>query len=954
MKKKLLTIALGVFTVLGLYAQDTIWIEDFNYIDSTKSSIEGPGWSILDDDKPMVLDSQLVWKTSGYGARRTLQTGWFSLDSLYDITWSFWVGGTTSNSSDQYHFILEHKDGVQDTLAVEYGSVSDENPNGVLFNTAYDSARVVLKADPRTRYYIFDSILFTGTKRTHYPKVTFNLQNASGVNLDGIEIEIERLGTFVSDVDGNIDLPEDLGAPFDESDFVVAEKPDGYQPYYGSLALDVDAQDTTIAIVLDEGYDVTFDVVAEGSADPIEGATVSFGAFDDSLTAADGAVTYYDLPNQTDVHYVIVADGYDFYTDSLTINDADVNELVTLLRAYNVTLVALEEDGTGISDMEFDLNGHTATTDYTGQATIEKIRPQSDMPWSIHGSAIFGDSTGSISVVDADVIDTVYLSMTNNKVIWFESFNHPNGTKIDTLNTAWTILDTTEDFSTQEGVLSNNDYDNQWMTEVIKIDSIAGKSIPEAQFSIDISDGGDHFSDSFAIAYRVDGGDWTTIHDGGVSQDLLTLTETVSGSTLEIMAYVHSNTGGRQKFIHQVLVEVVTTTPVANIIPENAATAIALDSVVVVSFDQPVFNTGGSEITDPAALITFKEEDTLGVDVAFTATINDAKDSITVTPSAALSNGQYYYVAVEGFENQWSDEGSLKESTFRTLMVAPEMLSVTPVNGATDVAVDVDITALFSQAVSIAVPAGIAVKDAANEDAAISPSASDSTITINAMMGNGETYTVTIAAEAIQNEDGIGNADEITWSFTTIMSTPAMESTTPVNGATDVLIDEVNITLTFDQDVTVLDLSGVTISDGTDNVSGVSANLAGRVLSVSHDALEKDITYTVTVPAGAVENVGGIANDEIAWSFTTESPVSIDIIKANAMAVYPNPATNYIIVEAAEESVITIYNSLGIVMETVVATSNETTIDVAAFSSSVIIVEVENNTAVVTKRIIVE
>ena len=232
--------------------QEAIWIENFNYPDGTRSSTEGPGWSILDDDDIMVQDSQLVWNTEGYGSRKTLQSGWFSLDSLYNINWSFWVGGTTSSSSDNYQFILEHKNGVQDTLASDNGSVSDDVfTNGVLPNNTYDSARVIIKGDPRTRYYIFDSISFTGTKKTNYSKVTFNLQNTSGDSLEGIEVEFKGfLETAVSDVDGNVELPKFIDADNFTNYIIAEDTEDGYQTYYGTFAFDGDAQDTTVTIVL--------------------------------------------------------------------------------------------------------------------------------------------------------------------------------------------------------------------------------------------------------------------------------------------------------------------------------------------------------------------------------------------------------------------------------------------------------------------------------------------------------------------------------------------------------------------------------------------------------------------------------------------------------------------------------------------------------------------------------
>lgn len=957
MKSKLLILILSLTTSWGLFAQDTVWVENFNYPDSTKSSAEGPGWTILDDDQPMVLDSQLVWKTSGYGALRTLETGWFSLDSLYDITWSFVVGGNTSNSRDHYYFILEHYNGERDTLAKGNGGVSNTNPNGVLLNTAYDSARVVIKADPRSRYYIFDSISFIGTKRTHYPKVTFNLQNASGVNLQDIEIEIDGLGTFVSDVDGNIYLPEDLGAPFNEADFVVAKKPDGYQTYYGTFALDADAQDTTIAIVLDDGYNVTFNLVAEGSADPIEGASVSFAAFDDSLTAADGAVTYYDLPNQSDVHYVIEADGYDFYTDSLTINDADVNEVVTLLRAYNVTLFALEEDGTGISGMEFELNGNIATTDYTGQATIEKIKPQEDIPWMISGGGLFVADSGIITVVDSNVADTVYLTIKRPTVVWYESFNHHNGTQVDSGNTKWIIDTVSKDFYTENGSLVNKGSHNSWFSEKIAIGEQDGKHIESIQLSISISSIPEHHNtaDSFFVYYILDGGEPVRIHSGDAGEETI-LTETLSGDTLEIVSFVHSNVTGRLKVINEVIIEALVETPVVTIFPSDATTGVALNEEIRIAFDQPVNYPDSSEITDPSDLIVleWKENDSTYTEVGFSASINVSKDTIVVVPDELINNA-HYVVRVLPVMSDWGIESDTTQATFRSIMLAPTVTGVTPAIDAEKVLSDALISASFDQPVSGNDLSGISITD--GEGTALSgvlANVMDSTVQINASLENQTTYTVTIPQGSVQNEDGIVNDSTLTWSFTTSMPAPEMVSTIPEDGAENVALDT-TVSATFDQNLTIVDPANVTIAAGATQVTGVSAQISsGNTISIDYDALEQNTLYYVVIEAGVAENADEIANKLVSWSFKTKQVTSIEALDASSVTMSPNPANNLVQIIAPIGSTISLINAQGVVSNEFVATSAINSLDVSGFESGMVLVQIQLGEEILTKKLIIE
>ncbi len=86
--------------------------------------------------------------------------------------------------------------------------------------------------------------------------------------------------------------------------------------------------------------------------------------------------------------------------------------------------------------------------------------------------------------------------------------------------------------------------------------------------------------------------------------------------------------------------------PTVAFTPTDGATDIAHDSEITLSFNQAVRLIDDSPITDPASLITFKETDASGADIAFTATINAANTMITVTPTESLVSEQVCYVAI--------------------------------------------------------------------------------------------------------------------------------------------------------------------------------------------------------------------------------------------------------------------------------------------------------------------
>ncbi len=78
---------------------------------------------------------------------------------------------------------------------------------------------------------------------------------------------------------------------------------------------------------------------------------------------------------------------------------------------------------------------------------------------------------------------------------------------------------------------------------------------------------------------------------------------------------------------------------------------------------------------------------------------------------------------------------------------------------------------------------------------------------------------------------------------------------------------DVVVSATFDEDVTAFDSSGITITGAT----GVLATLdeVADTITIAHDAFAIATSYTVTIPAGAVEDLAGNLSAEISWSFTT-------------------------------------------------------------------------------------
>lgn len=111
------------------------------------------------------------------------------------------------------------------------------------------------------------------------------------------------------------------------------------------------------------------------------------------------------------------------------------------------------------------------------------------------------------------------------------------------------------------------------------------------------------------------------------------------------------------------------TAPVFTSVPDDGDTEVAVDAVIVLTFDEAIRNIDDSEITDAnvAALLTLKETDASGADVPFTATIDDAKKVITVTPDADLKIAQLYYAAILAVEDAANNASDASNMTFTTI-----------------------------------------------------------------------------------------------------------------------------------------------------------------------------------------------------------------------------------------------------------------------------------------------
>ncbi len=223
----------------------------------------------------------------------------------------------------------------------------------------------------------------------------------------------------------------------------------------------------------------------------------------------------------------------------------------------------------------------------------------------------------------------------------------------------------------------------------------------------------------------------------------------------------------------------------------------------------------------------------------------------------------------------------------------PGVISVTPAQGATGVAINATVTATFSMAMSptsvttstftVMGPGGTAVKGT------VAYSGTTATFTPSAVLAYGTTYTATITTGA----SAPGGAELIgpyAWSFTTITPTPTVLSTIPANGAANVPIGQV-LSATFSEAMNPTAISATTF---TLSVTGGAA-VAGTVTPSGTYAtftpnlpLLNNTSYTATITTGATSLAGISLAASYSWQFTTitPTPTVTAVVPANgAMSV---------------------------------------------------------------------
>jgi len=227
------------------------------------------------------------------------------------------------------------------------------------------------------------------------------------------------------------------------------------------------------------------------------------------------------------------------------------------------------------------------------------------------------------------------------------------------------------------------------------------------------------------------------------------------------------------------------------------------------------------------------------------------------------------FVAGCGGSSEGSSGGSAET-------VAPTVTFTAPLNTATGVSLNANITATFSEAMSpTTISASTFTLMQGTTAVAGTVSYADTIAVFNSTsdLAASTVYTATVTTGAT---DVAGNALAAakTWSFTTgttaDTTAPAVSSTVPLDAASGVAVNA-NITATFNEvmDPSTITASTFTLKQGTTVVTGAVSYLGTTAVFNPNSDLAASTVYTATLTTGAKDLTGNALAADNTWSFTT-------------------------------------------------------------------------------------
>jgi len=332
----------------------------------------------------------------------------------------------------------------------------------------------------------------------------------------------------------------------------------------------------------------------------------------------------------------------------------------------------------------------------------------------------------------------------------------------------------------------------------------------------------------------------------------------------------------------------------------------ATTDAAVIKFNEPVYLTGGGEITNANlfSIITLKKNSD-NSNIANTATIDATKKVITITPSSAWTSQESYLVGVSADLEDVAGNafgGASRTNTITIGDVTPATVDLSSVDGKL-IATTASVTLTFKQP-SGAVDARAeylyngtwtattAATDmqkvfilkegsASGVDVPFTVTSSDNaTFSIIASLVGNKTYYVGVGASTKGTDGNVNVAKFVTFS-TKFEGAPEVTSFLPVDEATQVSKTS-NLVVTFNTNVEKTGTATITLFDGTATTTIASSEItiSNNVATINPtNDLSENKSYSVTIPTGVFKNANSAAvnADITGWNFTT-TDTRVDLV----------------------------------------------------------------------------
>lgn len=326
--------------------------------------------------------------------------------------------------------------------------------------------------------------------------------------------------------------------------------------------------------------------------------------------------------------------------------------------------------------------------------------------------------------------------------------------------------------------------------------------------------------------------------------------------------------------------------------PLNLAGSVFVDPVVTVTF---------KEGTDPdlvkSAVITLKKGDII---IPGAITISGTTASFSVLSD--LVSESEYIACVKTKPQKSSEFGMMNEYSWRFKtgkhhrIDSLSVVSVSPLNKATAIAVSSPVTATFNQELSASMKSSVSFllkTGTTNVNGVVTFSGKTLTFQPAVNLATGTVYTGSVIIGTIK--DGVDKPlRNFIWSFTTggyavDVTTPSIISVVPINNATSVAAS-INASVTFSEPMnpTTITSSTFTLKQGSTAVPGTVAFTGATATFTPAAALTGNTLYSGTITTGVKDVAGNALAATYLWSFKTATvndvtaPAVLSVVPANA------------------------------------------------------------------------